>query len=583
MLTTRQVGASPLRYRKPARAQAARVPRKLALESLEDRTVPVLLANQLGAPILPGLTTTFSESVPPSLLSAETIANSSAGNEAVVPSTTGVLAPGAVPPPTGFEHVCPPEGTTEPDADDVDEAPEKVLLFHRTRSQTNPWVLIDVSENAVPAHLRIGDIIARDVTGPAGVRDNMIDDLDRIALQAMPENQPGNQKVILCHRTLSDTNPWVVIDVSVNALPAHLAIGDHVAQDVNADGVIDEADCLIEHPICPSDTDSDTEPPPGEGTPPGGAPGENQHPQKVLLWHSTSSATNPWVLIDISVNAMDTHLANGDMLAVDLVGSPTGGPDGVIDYRDLAALLGNPALATGRPISLAGDGDLLTALDRRDLVVAGAGVGGGPLVRVLSADTGEVLFQGMAFDSNLRSGVSVAVGDVNGDGWPDVIVAAGRGGGPRVRVFDGLTGDQLAGPLGSFFAFAPSFTGGVNVAAADVNGDGTADIIVAAGPGGGPQVEVLSGVDGSVLASFFAYAPSFSGGVTVAARLTTTAGSRRSPTRAPLPRGRGIQATGPARSGACPVQEATPTARPKVAGSSRTASMAWAVSAREME
>src|SRR5437879_7474780 len=98
VLTTRQLGASPLRYRKPARAQAARVTRKLALESLEDRTVPVLLANQLGAPLLSGLTATFSESVPPSL-SPEPVVNSSTGNEAVVPSTTGVLAPGAVPPP----------------------------------------------------------------------------------------------------------------------------------------------------------------------------------------------------------------------------------------------------------------------------------------------------------------------------------------------------------------------------------------------------------------------------------------------------------------------------------------------------
>ena len=83
--------------------------------------------------------------------------------------------------------------------------------------------------------------------------------------------------------------------------------------------------------------------------------------------------------------------------------------------------------------------------------------------------------------------------------------------------------------VASFLAYSPAFRGGVEVAVGDVNGDGTPDIITGAGPGGGPQVEVFDGTKlkevqangtlpaSALLASFYAYAASFTGGVNVAA------------------------------------------------------------------
>ncbi|MDB5307830.1 MAG: repeat protein, partial [Gemmataceae bacterium] len=146
-------------------------------------------------------------------------------------------------------------------------------------------------------------------------------------------------------------------------------------------------------------------------------------------------------------------------------------------------------------------------------VIVGAGAGGGPRVEAFDVRTGALVANFFAFDPSFAGGVNVAAGDVAGKGYADIVVGAGAGGGPNVKVFDGKTGAVLQ----SFFAYAPTFAGGVTVAAGDVNGDGEADIVTGVGIGGGPNVKVFDGKTGAVLQSFFAYAPSFTGGVRIAA------------------------------------------------------------------
>lgn len=141
------------------------------------------------------------------------------------------------------------------------------------------------------------------------------------------------------------------------------------------------------------------------------------------------------------------------------------------------------------------------------------GTGEGSLqARVAVFDTDAQLVRDISPYPGFNGGVRVASGDVNGDGVADIVTGAGPGGGPHVKAFDGANGSTLH----DFFAYDAQFKGGVYVAAGDLNGDGRADVVTGTGAGAGPNVKVFSGADGSLAASFFAFDPGFIGGVRVA-------------------------------------------------------------------
>jgi hypothetical protein len=131
---------------------------------------------------------------------------------------------------------------------------------------------------------------------------------------------------------------------------------------------------------------------------------------------------------------------------------------------------------------------------------------------------------------NLNLGATVAVGDIEDDGYADIVTGAAVGN-PHVKVYRGkdLTTGTFdpngASVVAQWLAYGVNLNIGVNVAVGDVICDGYADIVT--GPtAGNPDVRVYNGRDiakgtfkptgASLLAAWFPYALNFNVGAFVA-------------------------------------------------------------------
>jgi trimeric autotransporter adhesin len=221
---------------------------------------------------------------------------------------------------------------------------------------------------------------------------------------------------------------------------------------------------------------------------------------------------------------------NGDGIADLVVGTGTGIATQVkvlngVGGGELFSVAPFEAAFTGGVFVAAGD---INGDGKAELVIS-PDEGGGPRVQVYNGNAFAKLADFFGIDDpNFRGGARPAVGDINGDGKADLVVAAGFGGGPRVGVFSGAsigvgTPTKL---FNDFFTFEQTLRNGTFVAVGDINADGKGDLISGGGPGGGPRVISLSGVDllagkadGSTRAiNFFAGDVNARGGIRVTAK-----------------------------------------------------------------
>jgi FG-GAP repeat len=200
------------------------------------------------------------------------------------------------------------------------------------------------------------------------------------------------------------------------------------------------------------------------------------------------------------------------------------------------------------------------------IIVTGADVGAGPHVKAFDLAAGKEVASFYAYDQNYRGGVRVALGDVDGDGLPDIVTAPGPQHPPQIKVFSGLNSRLLAnwlaydathtvgayvatanitkngraevivGPdvngsgvvrvfdplrgtrLGEVTPYPGRFRGGIRVAAHDVNNDGVLDIVCAPGPDVPVPVRVFDGRNSKPLVEFYPFERTFAGGVFIGAK-----------------------------------------------------------------
>jgi hypothetical protein len=137
--------------------------------------------------------------------------------------------------------------------------------------------------------------------------------------------------------------------------------------------------------------------------------------------------------------------------------------------------------------------------DGVDDYVVGQGPGGTNIVTIYSGTTGGVLDAFYTFPGG--TGVTVAIGNVTGDGLKKVVVGQGPGGSNYYGVWtwDGawVRGGQ---------AYGAGDGQGVSVAVGDLDRDGFDDYVTGQGPGGTNIVTTYSGKTGQILGAFYAYA-----------------------------------------------------------------------------
>lgn len=135
---------------------------------------------------------------------------------------------------------------------------------------------------------------------------------------------------------------------------------------------------------------------------------------------------------------------------------------------------------------------------------------GGPQIAVWNKD-GKLQASWFAFSPSLRMGIMTKVADLDGDGVEEVIAVPGQGSPSQIRIFSGK-----GKVLGQFFAYDVGFKEGIQFTIADVDKDKKKEIITVPSKNGSSNVRIYDS-SGKLERQFNAYVSTFTKGALIAA------------------------------------------------------------------
>lgn len=146
--------------------------------------------------------------------------------------------------------------------------------------------------------------------------------------------------------------------------------------------------------------------------------------------------------------------------------------------------------------------------DGQEEIVTAPLAGGGPHVRIFDS-LGNIVSEFFAYEAKFNGGVNIAVGDVTGDSQEEIVTTPFSGANQKIKVFD-----NKGTLLSAFLAYDTKFSGGINLAIGDVNNDGFGEIVTAPRNNYTPEIRVFN-ISGRPISRFLAYDDTWTGGVNV--------------------------------------------------------------------
>jgi hypothetical protein len=151
-------------------------------------------------------------------------------------------------------------------------------------------------------------------------------------------------------------------------------------------------------------------------------------------------------------------------------------------FEDYKHYIGGGSIAVGNTETAVTSGD-------HSQIVIGTGPGMSPIVRVFDVASNQAAYTPIREVQSVRpdevGGVNVAVGDLDGDGINELILASKNGGRSWIDVYQ-LLPETVSRHVSDFQAFSPAEANivAVNLVVRDTDGDGLAEIIVTQGAKG---------------------------------------------------------------------------------------------------